>query len=548
MNKTIIINISGQVFHIEEGAYQALKTYIDSVKAHFSNYADKAEIVRDIEDRIAEMFAEQLSQASRQVLLQEDVSLMITRMGKPSDFEADENELFENENLNAINQPKKLYRDTEDRFIGGVCAGIAHYFNVAPKWIRILFIALFAFFGFGVLPYVLLWIVMPKAQTRSERLQMMGKKINLQSFAQSFEEELNAVASNLSQLKANTPAFGKTGLFIRNLVDGLMASIAKLLKFIVRIFGVLAMIFIGLLLCAAFICFTVFMGYISNTDMATIFPLNMITDSLRPLIFVCGFLLVIIPLFALFILLLRVLFNTKILNRNISFSLTALWILALATATFCIAKNATEFKEQASYTETINLKPNNKQSYVLRLGDERTVQEDVNNDEVDNRIIRISGSDRDFDSPRNLHFDLSIGGADAPILSKTYTARGSNFRNALKNAHLIVYYYHQSDSVLTFDKRFELSNAAAWRSQEVNLKLQIPVNATLYIEKKLADRFFYYQLDDCIEDDANDETLIAVTATKNGFLCRKTARAIAKEKERNLEENKDEEVSETVLF
>src|SRR3982751_7964 len=92
MNKTIIININGFIFHIEEDAYEILKAYMTDVKRHFLNSADSLEITTDIENRIAEMFSELLGRENKQVIVEADVKAVINQMGTVADFEnAEEN-------------------------------------------------------------------------------------------------------------------------------------------------------------------------------------------------------------------------------------------------------------------------------------------------------------------------------------------------------------------------------------------------------------------------------------------------------------------------
>src|SRR5271154_3170186 len=88
MNKTIIININGIVFHIEVDAYEILKNYMTDVKRHFSNSADSLEITTDIENRIAEMFTEILATDNKQVIVEQDVNAVIGQMGTVADFES----------------------------------------------------------------------------------------------------------------------------------------------------------------------------------------------------------------------------------------------------------------------------------------------------------------------------------------------------------------------------------------------------------------------------------------------------------------------------
>ncbi|HYH55224.1 MAG TPA: PspC domain-containing protein, partial [Anseongella sp.] len=126
MNKTVNINISGMVFHIEEDAYEALKKYMHEIKLYFSRSAEDAEVVTDIENRIAEMFSETLKAERREVIVLKDVEGMIAQIGQVSDFReaaADQGPAPERE------VPRRLFRDPDDKKLGGVCAGISHYFD-----------------------------------------------------------------------------------------------------------------------------------------------------------------------------------------------------------------------------------------------------------------------------------------------------------------------------------------------------------------------------------------------------------------------------------
>ena len=185
MNKTIIININGIVFHIEENAYEVLINYMNEIKKHFGFSADSYEIVGDIENRLAEMFTELLATSGKEVIVLADVEAVIAQMGKPGDFELELDK--EETGTGHIRTEKKLFRDTDDRIIGGVCAGIGHYFDVEPRWIRIAAVLLFLFFGTGVFLYLLLWIVMPKANTRADKMAMKGEAPNLQNFKKNFK-------------------------------------------------------------------------------------------------------------------------------------------------------------------------------------------------------------------------------------------------------------------------------------------------------------------------------------------------------------------------
>src|ERR1700710_2207044 len=200
MNKTIIININGIVFHIEEDAYEILKKYMTDVKRHFINSADSHEITTDIENRIAEMFSEILERENRQVIVEQDVNSVVEQMGSVADFESAESDGKADQTTYTYNnrEGRRLFRDPDDHLLAGVCAGIANYFDMDPVWIRLIFAFCVLLGGSGLLLYFVLWIIVPKAVTRADRMAMKGEKQNLQGFKKNFEDELSSVRQNLS--------------------------------------------------------------------------------------------------------------------------------------------------------------------------------------------------------------------------------------------------------------------------------------------------------------------------------------------------------------
>lgn len=121
MNKTIIININGIVFHIEEDAYEVLRSYMSEVKRHFSYSPDSEEIVTDIENRLAEMFNESLAVDQKQVIVLADVQFVTGTMGNVNEFDIDD----EDEDEDRMSRSgRKLFRDADENILGGVCAGM----------------------------------------------------------------------------------------------------------------------------------------------------------------------------------------------------------------------------------------------------------------------------------------------------------------------------------------------------------------------------------------------------------------------------------------
>jgi phage shock protein PspC (stress-responsive transcriptional regulator) len=177
MKKNISINISGIIFHIEEDGYEVLRKYLDSINRYFSSFEDSSEILADIESRIAEILLTKLSEG-KQVVTAEDIHSLMATMGSVNDFKAAEEQDFaaseprteekKSESTSSARPvaEKKLYRDERRKVLGGVCAGLAHYFNIDPVWPRVILALLFfASYGGLFIAYVICWIVLPASST-----------------------------------------------------------------------------------------------------------------------------------------------------------------------------------------------------------------------------------------------------------------------------------------------------------------------------------------------------------------------------------------------
>lgn len=168
MKKIININLSGRVIPIEDSAYEKLQNYIDSLRRYFAHDEGRDEIINDIESRIAELMNDKVRKGAH-AITDADVEEIASSMGRVEDFAAQDAEDADTSSKGSANysytEPKRrgrLYRDASDKFIGGVCSGIANYLNTDPAIVRILFaIITFGGFGLGFLLYILLWMILP---------------------------------------------------------------------------------------------------------------------------------------------------------------------------------------------------------------------------------------------------------------------------------------------------------------------------------------------------------------------------------------------------
>ncbi|MEI8060099.1 MAG: PspC domain-containing protein, partial [Ferruginibacter sp.] len=180
MKQVININFQGRVVPIETTAFEILKNYTDSLNRYFVNEEGKEEIINDIESRIGELFQERIKKGAT-CITDDDVNAIINSIGRPEDFEpmddaqagtstgaASSANTQQQESANTYNSSghKRLYRDENNKVLGGVCAGLANYFNVDIIVVRIIFVILFFSFGFGLLPYLIMWIAVPSTATK----------------------------------------------------------------------------------------------------------------------------------------------------------------------------------------------------------------------------------------------------------------------------------------------------------------------------------------------------------------------------------------------
>mgnify|MGYP000722085541 CR=1 FL=1 len=205
MNKILNINLGGYPFTIDDDAYVQLNKYLSAIENHFSTSEGCEEIIEDIEVRMAELFNDALN--GRSIIGTKELEEVIAVMGKPEDFGATsweeepiKEEKYREYDHRRIKTGKRLFRDPDDKVLGGVCSGIAAYFGIEdPLWIRILFIVLFVS-GISALVYFFLWAIVPVAKTTSDKLRMKGEAATVSNIAKSIEEELKDLSKKITEI------------------------------------------------------------------------------------------------------------------------------------------------------------------------------------------------------------------------------------------------------------------------------------------------------------------------------------------------------------
>lgn len=175
MQKVTSVNLNGNVYQLEEDAYQALQVYLEQARKKLADNPDKAEIMQDFEQAIAEK-CEQLVHKHKNVVSDAEMKKIIAAMG-PVQEETDAEQDAAGASAQSSDIPKRLYTLKEGAVLGGVCNGLAAYFNIDVTIMRLLFVVLaFITSGFWILIYFIAMIVIPEAKTPEQKAELRGER------------------------------------------------------------------------------------------------------------------------------------------------------------------------------------------------------------------------------------------------------------------------------------------------------------------------------------------------------------------------------------
>jgi len=196
MKQSYSINLGGMVFNIDDDAYQVLKKYLEQIEMHFADVSERQEIIADIEARIAELLQERSKNQNR-VFDMKDIEMVIGILGDPVEIGEAENGSGTGSKEKFRYTSRRMYRDPDNRILGGVCSGMGAYWHIDPLIFRIIFIL--AIFGFvGPIIYLILWAVIPEARTTAQKLEMRGEPVNISNIGKSVKEEFENIKNRMN--------------------------------------------------------------------------------------------------------------------------------------------------------------------------------------------------------------------------------------------------------------------------------------------------------------------------------------------------------------
>jgi phage shock protein PspC (stress-responsive transcriptional regulator) len=592
MKKIININLSGRVIPIEDTAYEKLQVYIESLRRHFINEEGRDEIINDIESRIAELMSEKIRKGAS-AISDADVDEIISSMGRPEDFEAEATEetaqssTSQQENQQSYTYTrrgsKRLYRDTSDKFIGGVCSGLANYLNVDPAIVRILFaIITFGGFGLGFLLYILLWIVLPAkplegfvgkrlfrnpddriiggvasglaayfkretwvirvifvapiflsiltgiigsatyhnnhhffpnilfgslsgtfilayivlwgvlpvARSSYEKMEMRGEKVDVNTIRQTvkerakeFGEEIKSAAQNIHD-KAKEFASTRGKEFATEVKDvtrragsGLGHAIGVIIKaFFLFIAGTIAFgLFVGLLaLIFGGVGLMPFRNFLLNGFWQNTF-------AWCTLIFFLG-----IPLIAFITWLIRRMMRVRSQHNYLGWLFGGLWTIGFASATLFAASMANDWRSGKEISEDFTMQQPPAGKMIVKV-DEPELRFDGNLWWFN---VNSNGWDINDDTLKLSNIRVRISKSDDSLYHvKTWKfSAGENRIDAENRAKKIVYPLSFSDSTLKIGNGYAIDKNSKFRGQRVLVEIEVPVNKKIRFDESVNDK------------------------------------------------------------
>lgn len=486
MNKTISINLNGMLFNLEEGAYTRLFNYLNEIRHNFTNTEGGNEIIQDVEARIAELFAKYI--LTKQVILEKEVEEVIGIMGEPevySDDEANTQKLNEEKEKKDRVAIKRLYRDSDDAVLGGVCSGIAYYFGIDPVWLRLAFVIALFLAGSGPLLYIILWIVIPKAHSTAEKLQMRGEKVNIENIerrireeAKIFKERAQAFGEDASKGFRKANVHGRLGEFIQEFTGVFFNAFRRILLFMGRSIGVIFILLGGILFFVMLsLLFSggniISMGnddQISNFSIQDFLSTFFSSENQRDT-FLLGLMLVILsPILGLLTNGFRLLFHH---NLRLRWMRTINGIILVIGLICCIVSGSLilrEFSASGRIIENVKLTKtsNDTLNIAIQPGSEINLKRSL-------KMGLWNFYFNDGESYINGRIQLNVDPTEESnfIITGEKNARGLDNKQAINQAASSNYYYRQKGNTIYFNPYFKIKQNI-WRNQQVSMNIFIP--------------------------------------------------------------------------
>ncbi len=601
MKKVININFQGRVIPIEESAYEMLKQYVESLRKFFANEEGRDEIINDIEGRIAELFGESLKKGST-CITDDEVNKIIESMGRPEDFEGDEGSVhtqLEGEqakqsggrNYDYVGESPRgrLYRDDNDKILGGVCSGLANYLRIDPTIVRIVFALITFGAGTGILIYILLWAILPskplnntisakrlyrnpeekviagvaggiatyfdiavwiprlifafplvlgiltsifksawffdvdpfpgiifgsfggtlfvvyailwavipEAKSASEKLEMRGEKVDLNTIKNTIQEDLEGFKTRAEkwggEFKEKAQQFGhefgetvgekskqfgsEAGYVAKSGGSKLISALGIMFKaFFLFIAGIIA--FALLIALLALIVAGIGVFPLKNFFLEGFWQNVLAWTSLM--------LFLGVPVIAFITWIIRRIMGVKSGNRYLGFTFGGLWFMGLVCTGLLVASLARDFDARARDKQEFSIAQPASGKMIVKVPESSV--------KVYGRWMKMEGILKVTDDSlylNNVRLQVMKSADSMYHISAFKYSNGFDESGAIANVNKIKYGINQQDSVIYLDRGFALKSGTRFRNQSVTVNIQVPIGKRIVITSSVNRKLNY---------------------------------------------------------
>jgi phage shock protein PspC (stress-responsive transcriptional regulator) len=422
---------------------------------------------------------------------------------------------------------RRLFRDPDNKSIGGVCAGLAIFLGINAVWIRLIFVALwlcpslffgahyifkpvFFFLGFPMLVlYIVLMIIIPEAKTLTDKMAMKGEPDNLDGIINKIRE----MGTKSEETIRNTEAKG----FFVTIFDGLGKVLSFIILFLIKACGLALSIAAILMIIALPIAGAIYLtdNAVIRYDEGLFEVYNFIDSKYRTLFVVALLVVLIIPAFRLAWFGLKTMVSLKPIGKTVSLSLWGVWIMALICASYMMIETALDFRETVGMEESrpVQLSVNNTIYLSASSMDELYDTEIVIDDQSVKRKFYLSTRNRQ----NRVQLSIEKSPDGKAHLFKRMSACGRNPKAAIKNIENISYTIDGGDSTLYIDRMFRLKDNVLWRNQRVSLILQLPLGCLVKANQAVCGMSYQLNYWNCREYE--DSNYAIWQMTENGLKC-----------------------------
>lgn len=466
MNRTISVNIGGYNFIMDEVAYEKLSAYLERYRRSMRQ-DECVEVMSDIEARIAEIFGGVHCQV---VISEARVDEVIATIGEPEMMNGDEQSTTE-ETADNVVIGKKLYRDTDDCVIGGVCSGLAGYFNISAILVRLLFLLGFFLWGTTFVVYVVLWLIVPQAHGVKERLAMKG----------GFDAQTGARADGRRPVGDNVESDrgGCLGCLLRGVVIFIavlagLPMLVALLSSVVALLGVLVGVLAAIVTGGAVFSIGSICG-LAGFGISGVLVLSVVGVVFLPVVFVLY-------------LLVRVLFRLKWRVLPVFIVLLLLWLASVVCILGNVFDIAPKFSHRSTKTVVCDTLTLSSDRLVImpmdKRGENRSDNDWVMETSEGDYDVSYNVLNRVFDIDMKPDVDLKRSKleGDKVTVRVRVSSSGETNEAAERNINAMEYDYKFENDTLYLSQYIDFGEGMEWRAQSLDLDIDVPKNIDVAVE------------------------------------------------------------------